>query len=202
MPSSDEYQNEAPGGRGFVPNSVWSSTTPAGVEQELTLPSGQTCLAKKMSIEGVVATGLLNEVDILTQMVDKHTRMVKGGKGVADGVQVDNSLLKDPEALGAVMGLTDRLIPHIVISPAIRRHWTETTVGKTKVTKMIPIKDREPGVVYTDQIDLHDKMHLFEWSLGGLTEFSSFRRESDSSVGTVDPVTASKNSSKRRARHR
>jgi hypothetical protein len=69
----------------------------------------------------------------------------------------------------------DKALPHIVVSPVVKLHFTETTVGKTKVTKTIPVEEREPGVVYTDQIDLGDKAELFNWAAGGLAAMAQFR---------------------------
>ena len=185
MPSSDSYQGQARGEQ-FVPNSVWASAVPEGAEEELTLPSGQTCRARRMTIESVITTGLLDEVDSLTATVDKYTRTVKGGKGVADGTPViSDDLLKDTAALGSIMSVIDSLVPHIVVSPVVHKHWTEQVVGKTKVRKAIKREDREPGRIYTDMVGLDDKMHLFDWALGGLQAFSSFRGESGSDVGDL-----------------
>lgn len=160
----------------FSPNNVWGSAAPAGTEEELTLPSGQTCRAKKMSIESMIASGMLAEADALTAQVTKHTRKIKGAKGKPDGVELnENALMKDPKGLGAMIGLMDRALPHIVVSPAIRLHWTETTVGKTTVTKTIPVEDREEGFVYTDQVGFEDKVDLFNWAAGGLGSMLQFR---------------------------
>lgn len=202
MPSSDHYQNEALGGQKFVPNNVWASQPSAQAEQELTLPSGQTCLARKMGVEGVIETGLLAQVDVLTATVDQYSRKVKGGNGVPDGQAIDNSLLKDPKAMSAIIGLVDRLLPHIVVSPPVKLHFLETKVGSTVVTRKIAPEHREDGVVYSDQIELDDKMELFNWAMGGLEKFTSFRRKADGDVGTVGDVAKSPKPSKRRPRNR
>lgn len=160
----------------FVPNNVWGSATPAGVEEELTLPSGQTCRARKMSIEGMIESGMLADADVLTAKVQKHTRKVKGAKGKADGEELNQlSLLKDPSAMKSLTTLLDRALPAIVTSPPVKMHYVTTRVGKTEVTKVVPPEDREEGFVYTDQIDFADKMHLFDWAAGGLASMLSFR---------------------------
>lgn len=193
MPSSDN----------FAPNNVWASATPENAEEELTLPSGQTCRARRMSIEGVIQAGLIDQLDSLTGVVDGYTRQVKGGKGIPDGTPViDDALLKDTAALTAIIGMVDDLVPHIVVSPKVVPHWSERVVGKTKVRKLIPVTDREPGVVYTDMIGLDDKMHLFDWALGGLEAFSSFRRDPDSHVGNVAPRQGDRGKAKRGSRRR
>jgi hypothetical protein len=187
-------------GEQFTPNNVWASATPEGAEEELTLPSGQTCRARRMSIEGVIQSGLVEELDGLTATVDKYTREVKGGKGVPDGTPViSDDLLSDTSALTSIMKVVDALIPHIVVSPNVVPHWTERVVGKTKVWKAIPIADREIGKIYTDMIGLDDKMHLFDWALGGLAAFSSFRGESGSNVGNVAPREGAGRKAKRRS---
>lgn len=187
----------------FTPNNVWSSAVPEGAEEELTLPSGQTCRARRMSIEGVITTGLLDQVDTLTAQVDKYTRTVKGGKGVADGtVVISDDIVKDSKALADLMIMVDALVPHIVTSPVVHRHWTEQTVGKTVVRKKISEADREPGKIYTDMIGLDDKMHLFDWALGGLEAFSSFRGKSGADVGDVASRQRAGGKAKRRPRAR
>lgn len=169
----------------FSPNAVWASATPVGVEEELTTPSGQTCRAKRMSIEMMIAEGLLAEADSLTALVSKHTRKIKGAKGKADGSEVNTqSLMRDGAAVSQVIGLVDKLLPRILVSPMVLLHYSEQTVGSTKVTKMLSPEDRieivkeHPGktVVFTDQVGLEDKMWLFDWSVGGLGSMSLFRQ--------------------------
>jgi hypothetical protein len=166
MPSSDS----------FTPNNVWGSTAPTGVEEDLTLPSGQTCRAKKLSIEGMIEAGVLADADVLTATVNKHVRKVKGGNKKPDGTEVNSmALLKDPQAMKALNGMLCRALPEIVTSPRVKMHYEEVTVGKTTVIKTVPVEDREDGVIYTDQVDFGDKMFLFDWAAGGLQAMLAFR---------------------------
>lgn len=167
----------------FQPNQVWASTTPTGHEEELTTPSGQTCRARKMSIEAMIAAGLLAESDAITAMVAKHMKQPKARKKGPTPPKTDKvpevdipSLMRDPKAVSEMITMVDRIIPHVVVSPVVKLHYTETTVGKTTVTKMIPVADREAGVVYTDQVGLEDKMYLFDWAAGGLGTMLAFRQ--------------------------
>lgn len=160
----------------FVPTNVWASNSAAGQTEELILESGQTCLAKKMSIDGMIESGMLAEADALTAQMTKYTRKVKGGKK-ADGVEIDEAaLLRDSSGIQAMVALMDKALPHIVISPVVRLHYTETKVGKTTVTKTIPLDEREEGVIYTDQVDFADKAELFNWAAGGLAAMLQFRK--------------------------
>jgi hypothetical protein len=174
----------------FAPNSVWASTDASGSEHELTTPTGQTCRARKMSIESMIAAGLLVEADAITAAVSKHmvkakTSKKKGPtppKNAEPAIDVP-SLMKDPKAIGDLVKMLDTIMPHIVVSPVVKLHWAEQTVGKTTVKKMLTEEQREEirdsladrVVVFTDQINLEDKMWLFDWSAGGLSTMLAFR---------------------------
>jgi hypothetical protein len=183
-------------------NNVWATNSAEGDAEELTLPSGQTCLAVKLGMEGLISAGILSEADSLTAIVtEKHVRKVRGGNGVADGIQVDNkSLLKDAGAMMSIITLADKALPHIVEEPEVRLHYVTNKDGST--TK-IPKADREAGVVYTDQVGFEDKMFLFEFSMGNLAgELSSFRGESSADVGAGTTGTVVSRPSKRSPRNR
>jgi hypothetical protein len=168
-------------------NNVWASTPATGEEEELTTPTGQTCRAKKMSIESMISEGLLVEADAITAMVAKHMKKVRpGGKQPKKGTEAVDaldvpSLMKDPKAVTEMITMIDRLLPHVVVSPPVRLHYTETKVGKTTVRKTLSEEDRAeireqvPGTVFTDQIGLEDKMFLFDWAAGGLGSMLAFR---------------------------
>lgn len=169
------------------PANVWASTPATGSEEEVTTPNGQTCRAKRMSIEAMISAGLLAEADAITAMVAKHMKKVRPGakkpRKSDDPIDAVNipSLMKDADAVREVITMLDRLVPHIVVSPPVALHYTEQTVGKTTVTKMISEEDRiemreaRPGLVFTDQIGLEDKMFLFDWSAGGINMMLAFR---------------------------
>lgn len=192
----------------FTPNNVWGSTAPEGQEEELTLPSGQTCIVRKVSIEGMIEAGILAQADSLTALVDQYTRKVKGGK-VQDGTPVlDEKIMGDGQAMKLMIEMADRSLPSIVVSPPVRLHFSERKVGKTTVTKKLTEDEREtirsaaPGTVFTDQIGLEDKMELFEFGVGGLKGFSSFRGQSGDDVGSVVPLNGPADKAKRRSRNR
>lgn len=174
MPSSND----------FTPNTVWAEAPASGSEEEITTPTGQTCRAKRMSIENMIAAGLLTEADAITAQVSKHMRKVKGGKGKPDGQEMNlPGLMKDSQAITELITMLDKLMPFVVVSPEVKLHYSETTVGKTKVTKMLEEEERaairqenpDKTIVFTDQIGLEDKMFLFDWSAGGLGTMLAFR---------------------------
>jgi hypothetical protein len=187
-------------------NNVWGSNAPEGAEETITLASGQTCVAKKVTIESMIEAGILDQVDSLTATVDRYTRKVKGGK-VADGTPVlDPQIMQDGSALKLMITMADRALPHIVVNPPVALHFSEKTVGQTKVTKKLSEADRQemrnaqPNLVFTDQIGLEDKMELFQWAMGGMEAFQSFRDEPTTDVGGVVHVARPARAPQRRTR--
>lgn len=183
-------------------NNVWANTAPTAVGENLTLPSGQTCIARRMGIEDLVEAGILEHADSLTSLVDeKHIQKVRGGK-VADHDRINiQSVMKDPGALRSILTVADKALPMIVIDPTVKLHYVPTEDGKS--TRMLGVDEREDGVVYTDQIGLADKMELFSWAMGEMGGLQSFRdRETGSDVGTVRASSSVPRPAKRAARTR
>jgi hypothetical protein len=167
----------------FEVNNVWASAAAQDVSESLTLPSGQTCRAKRLGMEGILAAGILGDADTLTAFVDrKHVRKVRGGKG-ADTEEIDmKSILKDPTALPKMVMLCDRAVPLIVEIPQVLLHFKDNADGTT--TK-IPVDERESGAIYTDMITLEDKIFLFSFAVGGTRDIESFREQSARAVAGV-----------------
>lgn len=176
---------------------IWANNTPQGEDapaENIVLPSGQECTARKLGMETLLVSGSLGEVDQLTAMVAQYTRKVKGAKGRPDGQEIDEAgMMGNPEALKTMITLADKLLPQIVVSPSVVLHYTTTEFKGQKYTKKIPGADRVPGQVYTDQIGLEDKFHLFRWAMtsdtGGVLALESFRDDSAGDVGDVADVT-------------
>jgi hypothetical protein len=170
----------------------------------VTTPSGQTCLAKKVSIDDMLTKGILSDADALTASITQYTRTItKGGPKGEKTQELDmGKMLGDTEAMGAIIGLADKALPHIVVSPVVKLHYTRRTIGKTVVQKSIPPEDREQGVVYTDQIDFGDKMWLFEWAVGDMSRLLSFRGGSADAVAGVVDGTKSPRPAKRASRRK
>lgn len=180
------------------PNNVWASNVPAGESEDLTLPSGQTCRAVKIGMEGLLAAGILTESDSLTALVTRHTRKIRGAKGKPDGEEVDTaSMMGDSNALKMILFTCDKAIPLIVESPVVLCHFKTLDNGNTE---KIPVNRRKAGTVYTDQIDLEDKMFLFTWALGSVAAMEPFRDEPKADVGGVVSQSGNKLPAKRTSR--
>lgn len=168
-------------------NAVWS-TSGVGKRTFLTLPSGQTCWAVVLGLQGVLETGVLGEADTLTGFVGKeYVRKVRGAKGKPDGETIDaERLMRDPSALQKILKMVDGLVPHIVLEPSVKCHYRPVEgSADPNETVMIPQEERRPGQVYTDMIGLEDKMFLFNFAVSAIQDAETFRKESASAVGDM-----------------
>lgn len=173
-------------------NKVWGSTTPessSGVH-ELTAPSGQTCSARKMTIDRLMSSGILTKSDSLTALVTQYIDG-KGPKKAIDEATIMKTLMTDDTGLEAIFDLCDRALPSIVVSPPVSLHYADVTVGKTTIQRDLTPEQRaeilavSPDTVFTDQIEFEDKMFLFEWATGGIGQAAAFRGGSANGMGTV-----------------
>jgi len=146
----------------------WGSSAGPGVE-DLTCPSGQRALVRRPGVAGLIAAGVLHDIDTLSQIVDeKHVKRV-AGQPVVD----KDTLAADPDALANVMHVVDRVTAYVVLRPPVKMAPNDPT-------------SREDGVIYTDMVDLEDRMFIFNFAVGGTRDLEKFRRESGVALGNVD----------------
>lgn len=156
-----------------------------GELHELTVPSGQDCLVRRPGVEPLIEIGLLDKVDGLTGLVDqKHIKRVKGEKSV----DID-SLAKDKDSLLNVIKTVNDIIVHVVVEPEVLPVPEEGT-------------KRDPESVYVDDIDLNDKMFIFNYAIGGTSDLEQFRQQSEQTAGSVATVKAIPRKTKRVVRNK
>lgn len=153
--------------------------------QDLTTPSGQTCQVRLPGVQRLMAAGILEDADTLSTMVDKkHIRRVNG----KDQVNGD-SLLKDPKNLVSVLRTVDKVVAHMVVQPTVKRPVIIGMDDEGKETeKPLPEEDRDPKIVYTDDIDMTDRMYIFQFAVGGTTDVEQFRSKLAKAVGSMETL--------------
>lgn len=164
--------------------------------QDLECPSGQLCQVRTPGIQPLIAAGVLESADTLTSIVDsKHIKRVQGkvtpsknsiNLGKDDVGEIDTqSLLKDPAALQKVFDLVDRVTEHMVVQPSVRRPVKKITDRGKTIDVPLPDDEREDGIIYTDQIDVLDRMFILNYAIGGDTDVETFRSQLPEGVGGV-----------------
>ena len=158
--------------------------------KELTLPSGKVCLVRPVGIEAMLSQGQIPNslLEIVQGALDK-------GKGKKKE-EVDEALLfaeviKDPQKLQDVFRLADMITARCVEAPKVRLHtWTQEDVLEGRcpsedVGVEIPESKRDPDWLYTDEVDLDDKMFIMQFAMGGTRDLERFRSEAGIDVESV-----------------
>lgn len=127
------------------------------LDEELRVPSGQLCRVKKLDFVDLMASGMLDKLNTLSGVVDKH---VKKGEGAPP---IDPlKMMTDKRTAVQMAELISQVVCMVV------------TVPKVEMPPKDPAK-RVDGVVYADTVGLTDKMEIFSHAMGGLEELESFR---------------------------
>lgn len=159
----------------YAPTAWGQGEGVAGGPVDLEMPSGQIALVRRPGIQQLMIEGVLHKLDNLTALVDKKyvkkARVGKPGSKPSDALDV-KGLLGDPSALVETMHTVDRVVCAVVVKPPVQ-------MAPNDVTR------RVPGVIYTDMIQLQDRMFIFNYAIGGSRDLESFRRESEAVVGSL-----------------
>ena len=135
--------------------------------EELELPSGGRCLAKRIDFEAIVAADLIDEFDKLSPVAEEQVIGPAKGKKPADrqpkkltkkqqaeqAAEASRNFLKSSEFVSMV-SLMGRLLPHLIVKPTIFNSMEKDPSGAWSV---IPPDEREDGRVYSDSIPLLTK---------------------------------------------
>lgn len=183
-----------------MPNSSYSLGRPGGAKartSELTLPSFKydeegnvtsehnVCRVRIMDPVAMLSAGLLDDFDHLTKLAGAKMQ------------QVDGKTLPSPEAVRELAGLTgelqrgldlvDRLVEYVVVEPKVLWPVHRYPAGHPEAGK--PRKDaggewmrlgpdeRDDETLYTDDVDLEDRMFIMQWAVGGIKDPEQFRGE-------------------------
>jgi hypothetical protein len=154
-----------------TPANKYNATAWGDRFEDLEVPSGQLCQVRRTSPQGLIAAGIIDSLDSLTGIVsqDVLARAQKGGKMEKTDVE---KVLREPGAFAALMTQVDEVVLYTVVQPPLAKETDEAAI--------------EGGAVAISQVDVVDKMFIFQFALGGTKDFESFRQESADFVGDLD----------------
>lgn len=137
--------------------------------QELSLPSGNVCLARRRTLDVFMKEGRIP--NSLMSIVQQQMNETDGKNSSA----MDESLgeiMDDPQKLADITRLADEVVIQCVVEPKVHRAPDDE-------------EDRDDELLYVDEVDLDDKMFIFSWSVGGTKDLERFRQESTSVVERI-----------------
>lgn len=151
---------------------------------ELDLPSGNRCLLKRPGLPQLIAEGLIP--DTLQAIMQGQINKGRKGKKPVES-EIDDSLaevMSDPQKMQEAFDMMDRICAHVMVEPPLKFHKFEIVDG-AGVWEVIPDEDRDPEVLYTDDVDEMDKNFIFQFVVGGTRDLERFRQQFGSGMGGV-----------------
>lgn len=148
---------------------------------DLALPSGNVARVKPLSPQAFLASGMIP--DPISAMIKKA---IASKQGLPPSAMKD--LADDPKQLAAAMELFDRVLAYVTVEPRILMPPPCSECGEYAITDkhqqmqaegFHPYNEgeREPGVLYSDMVEMDDKVFVFQWVLGGTRDIERFRVE-------------------------
>lgn len=162
---------------------------------ELTLPSKNPetgerniCKVLRPDPQILINAGILDDFDSLTGLVAQKIQTIEGKskitpEGLKDLAAQTDQMLKGLE-------LMDRLVEAVVVAPkvvwaAVRDVSGQVVRDDRGNAKILDPSVRDEDVLYTDDVDLEDRMFILQFAVGGVKDFQQFRREQQELVGDV-----------------
>lgn len=154
---------------------------------DLTVPSGQVCQVRQPGVENLLAAGVLENADTLMSIVNQKVDKAKGKAPKKPTVDTAK-IMDDPKKVVSVFALIDRVVEYMVVQPAIKRPVVRTpkddAPGEFNERPMLP-EERDQATIYTDSIDLGDRMFIFQYAIGGGDDIESFREKFSEGLGSL-----------------
>lgn len=155
---------------GVTTASQWKNQVKAHPVQ---VPSGNTCLMRKVGLQVFVSQGMIPN----SLMPIVQAAITKG----QPPSQKDLEKLPSETLMNDMIDLIDKVTLFCVMEPRVH------SVPIDDNRQIIPIGDprRHSDVLYVDEVDLEDKMFIFNVAVGGTTDLERFRQESSAHVEAV-----------------
>jgi hypothetical protein len=143
--------------------------------QPLEVPSGNTCLVRPVGMQAFMSEGLIPN----SLMGIIQASMEAGEKGeevdedkVVEGFIAD--IRSDPSKLQDMIRMADACTVYCVLEP-----------------RVLPVpaadEERNPDLLYVDEVDLDDKLFLMNFAVGGTRDLEPFRERLSKGVESVSP---------------
>lgn len=171
--------------------SDWKSKSTGGKGIDLQLPSGNVAKVKAIAITKLIEADIFP--DSLEQLIAQKTKSDDGKDNVTakapEEAQV-KSALSNPKELAKLMNAVDRITAMAVLEPPVLLgiENVETDPEKPAKWQDIPDDERDEDALYTDEIDLEDKMFIFQFTVGGSSDLDRFREQFGAHMGTLGDV--------------
>lgn len=161
---------------------------------EVPLPSGKVCLANRIGMKSFLEQGTIP--DYLTPIVN---RIIREKRYLPP--EEEKALANDPTAALKTAEMLDRALVLTVVEPKVHMppgcavpgcgkylNFNDEDVHNRKGDKFdhdFVSGEKDDNLLYADEVDLEDKLFLFNWSVGGGTDLNTFRQQYAESLERV-----------------
>lgn len=179
----------------YTPADEWVADAAIAVPGPLQVPSGKTALVRAPGLETFLKQGMIPNT--LMAMIKKalDSNSGKAKSAAQEKREMDKmfeEISADPTKLQDLFALVDAATVYCVVKPEVKpvplvevpAPGAKGDEPKTKWVE-IPFEDREPpqGFLYVDQVDMEDKMFIFNFACAGTRDVERFRNESAAVLG-------------------
>jgi len=154
--------------------SDWKKKKNFGVE--LRVPSGNVCLVRPVGLEAFISQGLIPNA--LMPIIQESMKTGESPELTEDMVSA--------EMMAAMVKLFDSVTVYVVQQPTVH-------------PAPKPGEEREEDLLYVDEVDLSDKMFIFNFAVGGTRSLEGFREELGERMELLLPVSGDEDSAERAA---
>lgn len=138
---------------------------------ELKLPSGNVCLVRNPGMKAFLKSGVIPDplVGLVRQAISGDTEF--------DPKQ----FLQTDEDLEMLFDTLNNVLVEVVMQPKVLPP-PEDSEGK-----IIPLDARDQSKLYADEVDMDDKVFIFQFAVGGTKDLEKFRQEQTAMLDRVQP---------------
>lgn len=179
---------------------------------DLPLPSGNVARVRR-----ITPTAFLNGGTIPDSLTDIIRRAIHTKKGL-NPKDLDK-IAEDPSQLASALEMLDKTLCRVIVQPEVQMppacdvavpdgycgEYANTPVHETPSRSghhTYHEGTRDGNILYADQVDLEDKMFVFQWAVGGTADYEQFRQEQQASLESLQDGKDVPVSAKRTARSR
>lgn len=149
----------------------------ASVGTLVTVPSGNTVRVRTPGMQVFMAQGV-----IPNGLMPLLKEAMKQGQGIPE--EAAEAMVDDPEKINEILELADAVSLYCFVEPQLHEpptHLVEVEEdGELKeIRQVVPLGDsaRDENLLYVDEVDLNDKLFVFQFAVGGSAKLEQFRTE-------------------------
>lgn len=158
------------------------------VLHDLLLPSGNTCLVRRPGVQAFITGGMVPNslLSMLTPVFEEAEKAGKEGRELDTKLEDSTraELLNDPTRLTDVLTLVDSVTLYCVVKPTVLEVpvWTNEDDVEPELIGKPALAKKDPEKLYVDEVDLEDKMFIFQYAVGGTKDLEPFREATSGNV--------------------